>query len=260
MDPYLEQSWRDVHHKLCTYACDDIQAQLRGGMIARLDERLMVELAPDRARSVYPDVRIVRRRVRSKAQASRNASSGGTAVLAEPLTLEIEDETTAEAFIEIIDARSGGRVITVIELISVTNKMPGEGRDEYRRKQLELRAAGVSLVEINLLRAGPPLLNFPLTGIPVDDRTEYHAVVHRGWAGKQYQLYPMPLRKRLPTIGIPLRETDPPVALNIQSLIDRVYQNGAYDVEIDYRKPPHPPLQGEDRRWASRLLKEAGLR
>jgi len=31
---------------------------------------------------------------------------------------------------------------------------------------------------------------------------------------KEYQLYPMSLRKRLPTIAIPLREADDPVALD----------------------------------------------
>lgn len=219
----MEQSWRDVHHKLCTYACDDIQGQLSHGMIARVDERLMVELSPEQSRS-------------------------------------IEDETATEAFIEIIDARSGGRVITVIEFISVTNKLPGEGRDIYRRKQLELRSAGVSMAEVNLLRAGPPLPSFPLAKLPVEDRTAYHAVVHRAWAGRQYQVYPIRLPDRLPVIGIPLRETDPVVALDLQSLIDRVYRNGAYDVEIDYREPPRPPLDGQDDNWAAALLKDAGLR
>jgi len=259
MDPYLEQSWRDVHHTLCTYARDDIQGQLSGGMLARVDERLMVELSPEQARSIYPDVRIIRRNTNPTTTAQNTASGAGVA-LAEPLTLEFEDESAMEAFIEIIDARSGGRVITVIEFISITNKLPGEGRDIYRRKQLELRTAAVSMVEINLLRAGPPLLSFPLDKLSVKDRTAYHAVVHRGWAGRQYQLYPMPLQQRLPVIGIPLRETDPVVALDIQSLIDRVYKNGAYDVEIDYRQPPRPPLEGEDEQWAAKLLQDAGLR
>src|SRR5437588_831901 len=99
MDPYLEQAWRDVHHKLCTYACDDIQAQLRDGMLARVDERLMVELSPEQARSIYPDVRLIRRRARRNAGAApelRSEESGDVAVLAEPLTVELEDENATE--------------------------------------------------------------------------------------------------------------------------------------------------------------------
>ena len=70
----------------------------------------------------------------------------------------------------------------------------------------------------------------------------------------------MPLGDRLPAIAIPLRETDPVVALDIQSLIDRVYRNGAYDMEIDYVKNPDPPLDAQAANWANQLLKEAGLR
>ena len=61
-----------------------------------------------------------------------------------------------EGYIEIRE-RGGGRVITVIEFLSLSNKQPGEGQESYRRKQAELREARISLVEIDLLRGGPRL-------------------------------------------------------------------------------------------------------
>ena len=70
----------------------------------------------------------------------------------------------------------------------------------------------------------------------------------------------MPLRAPLPKIRIPLRETDADAILDLQSLIDRVYRNGAYHIEIDYTKPPRPPLEGEEAQWAEKLLTEARLR
>ena len=152
MDPYLEQAWRDVHHSLCTYARDDIQSQLGGGLLARVDERLVVEQAPATARSFYGDVRVVQR---NAPNASRPFLTASGVALADPITLEISDETAAEGYIEIIDVRTGGRLITVIEFLSIANKLPGPGQDQYRRKRLELQTGGVSLVEINLLRAGP---------------------------------------------------------------------------------------------------------
>lgn len=256
MDPFLEASWRDVHHSLCTYARDDLQAQLGDGMFARVDERLMVELSPEQARAIYPDIRVIRRR--SGGQPPESGRGGGTA-LAEPIIIEFEDETPSEAFIEIIDPRSGGRVITVIEFLSVTNKMPGPGRDAYQQKQRELRAAGVSSVEVNLVRAGPPLTGFPYVAAPPEKRTAYHAVVHHGWEGNKYYFYPFPLRERLPAIAIPLRQTDAPIALDLQSLIDRVYRNGAYGQEIDYNRPLLPPLEKEEAECAAKLLNEAGV-
>jgi hypothetical protein len=249
MDPYLEQSWRDVHHKLCTYSCDDIQAQLGGGLIARVDERLIVELPAEQARALYPDVRVVE-------YPGRFDSAGGVTsatAVAEPFTVEVEPESHYEGFIEIVDPR-GGTVITVVEFLSMSNKISKEGREEYEKKQWQLRKGGVSLVEINLLRAGPPMTQVPFEYFPTQARTAYHAVVHRSWAGKKYEVYAMPLRAALPRIKIPLRQTDQDAILDLQSLIDRVYRNGAYHIEIDYTQPPRPPLEGDEARWADELL------
>src|SRR6266404_4799666 len=62
------------------------------------------------------------------------------------------DEAVTESFIEIIDVGSGRHVITVIEMLSLANKLPGEGQELCRRKQQELRDGQVNLVEIDLLR------------------------------------------------------------------------------------------------------------
>lgn len=255
MDPYLEAAWRDVHHSLCTYARDDLQAQLSGGMLARIDERLVVESAPERSRSVYGDVRVVKGQDKG---GGGIAVAGGVAV-ADPITIEF-DESAREGFIEVIDARSGGRVITVLEFVSSTNKLPGPGREQYRQKCLDLWRSGVSVVEINLVRMGGFTALFPQSLLAAENRTPYYAVVYRGWTPTACQYYAMPLERRLPAIAIPLRPDDPAVALDIQSLVDRCYRNGAYDQEIDYAKDPVPALEGESAEWARRLLKEAGRR
>jgi hypothetical protein len=247
MDPYLEQSWRDVHHSLCTYSRDDLQSQLGGGLIARIDERLIVEFSPEPVRAIYPDVRVV-----EYAGGGQQPSASATGV-AEPITIEVESESHYEGFIEIVDPR-GGTVITVVEFLSPTNKLSREAREEYQKKQWQLREGGVSLVEINLVRAGPHVTQIPLASIPAHARTPCHAVVHRSWGGKKYEIYSMPLRDPLPKMKIPLRETDADVILDLQSLIDRVYRNGAYHLEIDYRRPPLPPLEPDDQAWAAQIL------
>ncbi|GAF93704.1 unnamed protein product, partial [marine sediment metagenome] len=61
-------------------------------------------------------------------------------------------EPISQGYIEIIDAGSGNRVITVIEFLSPSNKAPGEGQYLYLQKRWEAKAAGVSLVEIDLTR------------------------------------------------------------------------------------------------------------
>lgn len=173
--------------------------------------------------------------------------------------MPIEDEPITEGFIEIVEAGSRRRVVTVIEVLSLANKSPGEGQRLYCQKQKELRQGRVSLVEIDLLRAGTRVLAVPEERIPLSHRTTYQACVRRGWVNIEGEVYRVPLRDRLPSIKIPLRETDADVTLDLQRLIEQAYHNGAYD-DIDYRAEPEPPLEPDDAVWADALLRGKNLR
>lgn len=253
MDPYLERYWRDVHHSLCTYARDALQPQLGGSLRARLDERLIVESDASADRSIYPDVKIVQRRGRG----DHDVEPQGGVAIEEPLLLRVEDEAATEAFVTIIDTTTGGKLVSVIEFLSTSNKLPGEGQRQYRQKQRELKEAGVSLVEIDLLRTGQWVMQAPEHRISPFYRTTYQVCVHRGWKNREYEIWRAPMRGKLPTINVPLRETDPDAKLDLQALIEQAYRNGAYD-DIDYTVAPEPPLSSADAAWAVELCKSAG--
>ncbi|NUQ66211.1 MAG: DUF4058 family protein [Pirellulales bacterium] len=256
MDPYLELFWRDVHASLIIYARDQLQTRLPGGLRARVEERVVIEPGLDAERSVYPDIRVVER---GRGPAAPEFSESGVAV-AEPLVLHLPDEPATQTFIEIIDLGSGKRVVTVIEVLSLSNKLPGEGQDLYLKKRDELKQGGVSLVEIDLLRAGKRSMPVPSQLIPDSHRTPYQVCVRRGWQTATVELYRVPLRERLPMIRIPLRETDSDVPLDLQALIDQCYRNGGYDDDLDYRQPLDPPLSADDAAWADELLRSLGRR
>jgi hypothetical protein len=252
MDPYLEQFWGDVHHRLIVYSSDAIQRVLPGDLRARVDERVYVEPDDGNGRRIVPDVRIIERGRRHDTP----ARVGNGIALAEPLVVHMEqDEPVRQGFIEIIDIKSGRRVVTVIEILSPSNKVPGPGRDLDVKKQDELRAGNVSLVEIDLLRSGNRVMCAPFELIPEGHRTPYAACVRRGWKPFDFEYYRLPLRERLPAFRIPLRETDPDVPLDLQSVVDQCYEHALYD-DIDYREEPDPPLTGDDARWADALLRE----
>jgi hypothetical protein len=219
MDPYLESHWRDVHHSFLTYARDALQEYLPGDLRARLEERVFVE--PD-----FDDAR---------------------------------PEQATEGYIEIIDVGSGNRVVTVVELLSESNKYPGDGQSQYLRKQREYLLGGVSLVEIDLLRSGKRVLAVPARWVPPSHRTTYQICVVRGWKPAAYEVYRAPLREPLPSIRVPLRQQDADVPLDLQMLIDRCYHHGRYD-DIDYRAAPTPPLTPDEESWAHELLVRLGLR
>jgi hypothetical protein len=257
MDPYLELFWRDIHARCIIYAADQLQTRLPADLRARVEERVFVEPVFGVARSVYPDIRVVER---GRGRPAATPAEPGPAV-AEPLVIYLPEETVTERYIEVIDVGSGRRVVTAIEVLSLANKLPGEGQDLYRRKQREIRDGQVNLVEVDLLRAGERVLSVGASRIPVAYRTPYQVCVYRAAANIPcYEIYRVPLRERLPVINIPLRPTDPDIPLDLQTLIDQCYRNGGYDEDIDYRVEPEPPFDVEDAPWADTLLRQAGRR
>lgn len=249
MDPYLEQFWQDVHSRLVLYAADQLESQLPDNLACRVEERIALEAEGMKPRSAYPDVKIAERGGRGGAAGVRSS-----AAVMEPIIVEY-DEPATETFINIVEAGPGQRLVTVIEVLSLSNKLPGEGQNQYRQKQRELAGAGVSLVEIDLLRRGQRVLSVPASMLPPQAETTYLACVRRGGRSR-FELYPMPLRSALPAIRIPLRETDDDIRLDLQAVVEQAYRKGRYHLSVHYAKPPEPRLAGADARWAQALLKK----
>jgi hypothetical protein len=257
MDPYLEQFWGDVHHTMINRSRAAIQKQLPDDLVARVDERVFVEPSVGVPRNIIPDVRVVERGQREEPVLR---ASNGIAV-AEPLVVHIEqDDPIHQGFIEIIDLKSGRRVVTVIEIVRPSNKVSGPGRDSYVKKQDELRDAGVSLVEIDLNRTGKRVMSAPFELIPDGHRTPYAACVRRGWKSLRIEYYRLPLRERLPAIALPLRQSDRDIPLDLQAVLEECCEEGRYIDDIDYREEPDPPLGHDDAKWADALLREQGYR
>jgi hypothetical protein len=253
MDPYLEQHWRSVHHRLITYTGDQLQLVLPRRFRVEVEERVFVAGDVEGGRSVYPDVYVVDH------HRPLGAAATSSSAIAEPVIITLPDEPVTETYLEIIDTASGHRVITAIEFLSPTNKLLGDGNEMYVRKQREYRAAGVNQVEIDLTRKGDRGLVMPMTLIPPQHRSLLLACVRRGGQLSKMEIYPLPLQQPLPTIGIPLDPSLDDAPLELQALVTQCYRNGRYE-DIDYRADPQPPLPPDDAAWADELLKSKGLR
>ena len=156
MDPYLEQSWSDVHSALVTYARDQIQTLLPVDLRARMQQRVLLTWPGGQEREVYPDVHVAEHPTPS----ARRAAGPAVADAAEPLIVYLDDPPI-ETFIEIVEVGSRRRVVTVIEVLSPSNKQPGRDMDKYLQKRDELVQGRVSIVEVDLLRDGRRLLSAP---------------------------------------------------------------------------------------------------
>ncbi|HTU91469.1 MAG TPA: DUF4058 family protein [Gemmataceae bacterium] len=257
MDPYLEtpRLWPDVHQKLISEMQTALNPALVPRYVARAELRVYVSDEDDPARDAWrvPDVRIERTAKRKGPKTTKRAEALG---IAEPLEIPflVEDEIE-EAFLEIHHVESK-TTVTVIEVLCPSNKIRGSaGRKSFLAKRRQILDSKVHWVEIDLLQAGTPSLDRLAVAF-----SDYRIVVSRGENRRRARFWPVSLRRALPIISIPLRGKDPDVLLDLNAVLRTAYDNAAYDVSIDYRRDPLPPLSREDAAWAAKLLREHGLR
>jgi hypothetical protein len=248
MDPYLELRWQDVHHRLINYACDLIGSDLPLDLVARVQERAYIEMEEGQI-VINPDVQVVEHR---EIELNGAESSQGGVAVAEPIVVRISREPIRQGYITIVDTAKKNRVVTVIEFVSPTNKLPGDGRKLYRKKQKEVIKAGVNLVEIDLTRAGKRTLAVLESQLRPSKRATYLACVTRG-GRDEAEVYPLRITEPLPSLRIPLRRKDPDAILPLQLLLDKCYEKGRY-YTIDYSRPLKPAFDAETAKWAEKLL------
>jgi hypothetical protein len=251
MDPYLENPawWSGLHHRFVNVTSDLLQPILLDrGYYVDINERVWLVNAD---RDVLPDLVAYH-------HARKTPSGAAVAAKDEPVRVQRKRIEIRESYLEIYD-RAGDRLITSVELLSPTNKSQTEGRRLYTQKQREVQEAGVHLVEIDLLRSGIHTVDVPLDLLVGFQPWHYLVNIVRA-QGAEYEFYPIPLRERLPRIGIPLKLGDNDVTLDLQAVLDRVYDAGPYALRVDYQGDPPMPLSPADGAWVDEVLKQKGLR
>jgi hypothetical protein len=253
MDPFLESPdvFPDLHDSLISGIRDAVNSQLRPPYYSAIASRVLVEFSD---RLIGPDVNVLF----GGDENSPSANGGGTATVVdvEPVVIHVPHDEIRELSLEI---RTTGdeRLVTAIEVLSLSNKMPGENRrDLYLKKQKEILESRVHLVEIDLLRAGEHSTAVPLNRTQrKTGRFDYHVCIHRFDNLEDYVVYPILLQSRLPKIGIPLLPGDADVTIDLQAIFDRCYDAALYARRVRYsEKSPIPPLSGQQDRWMKELL------
>jgi len=260
MDPYLEniELWTGVHAMLIARIQDQLAQRLMPRYLVTMQERVYVTTETDPAYHViYPDVHFVGL---PHGGPTGRAAGGGSddLIIAEPLVVtEDVAEPVRELRLELLDATDLS-VVTVIEVLSPTNKVPGaEGRASLLRKREEVYASPTHWVEVDLLRGGARTAH---RGPTVT--TAYQAFVSRkSSAGSERQgnLWPIALASRLPVIGVPLRAGEPDAPLDLQAAFDLAYDRGGYAYRIKYTAdPPLPAMSDEELSWCRARVDAAG--
>ena len=148
-------------------------------------------------------------------------------------------------YLEIRD-RLSRELVTVVEMLSPSNKR-GDDRRQYLAKRSQLLESTAHLVEIDLLRGGRPM---PDSNRPA---CAYSVVVSRADERPKGGFWPIGLKEQLPEIPIPLRQPDGDARVNLQEVLNHVYDIFGYE-DFVYSRIPTPALAPKDARWAKQLL------
>ena len=155
--------------------------------------------------------------------------------------------------VEIRDVQSR-RIVTAIEILSPTNKS-GQGRSQYLSRRNRLLDRNVHLLEIDLVRQGKrvPMVQ-TLPDMP------YFVLLGRLRDRPMTDVWPIAFHEPLPMLPIPLKRGDAEVRLNLQAVVDELYDLIGFERVIDYSGPPDISLPFEIKKWADELLRKAGHR
>lgn len=239
MDPFLQPHWLDVHAALAIYIRDHLNERLPAAFRASVEEQVDIG-SDDEPRRAHPDVEVTRSRTESDDAGGVALLDPETAVV--PVTVRMLDEPLHRRVVIHDDRR---HLITAIELISPANKL--QHRNDYIAKQDAYRIADVNLVEIDLIRGGPPVSLFA-RHYTLPPGVEYSISVWRHWQRLDVRVYPFGLWDPIPPIDVPLTEPLDATPLHLQPLVQRLYATGRYASAIDYDADLTPPLTGDDRR------------
>ena len=254
MDPYLEDPriWQGLHVSLLALIKARLQKQLRPRYFVDVEQRVYV-CGPDDpgTRLIVPDLSIATPARKQIAPARRSNGGAHAPAVLEMILGEVEVKDRRLEIRTVPDST----LITVIEVLSPVNKTPGsEGREQYLGKRQEVMRSGVHLVEIDLLRAGE---RFPsVDRLP---RGDYFVHVSRAERRPLGEVWSILLRDPIPEIPIPVKKGDADARLQLGAVLGEAYDQGGYDVRIDYSSPPpRPALSREAARWALQVVTRSG--
>lgn len=249
MDPYLERRgiWEQVHTDLIVSIRRFLTPLVRPHYHVGIEERTyLAVLPPEDQGAGIPDVFLTASH--RHAGGTPMTSTRATPTDVQPVVAELPmPEEIHERYLEIRTVPEQ-QVITVIEILSPSNKLGREGREQYERKRLQVLGSLTHLVEIDLLRGGQPL------PMKVLGQSDYRLLVSRSQHRPRADVYLFGVRDVIPAVPVPLRPGASEPVLPLNMLLHELYDQGGYDLIIDYQQPPPPPLSEADKEWARQLV------
>ncbi len=245
MDPFLEsQKWRDFHASLIYGVREFLTSRLTPRYVVDIEEAIYLDEETGNGEQVrYPDVSIREGDLGEPAPTYSEVS----AVAVMPVIYTLPRPKLYRQRYLALRERESKRLITMIEVLSPTNK--SEGFLQYEEKRQQVFSRPIHLVELDLLRGGrrPPTVE-PL------QPNDYYAFVCRHEQRPQVQVYAWSLRQPMPPVGIPLKGASEQIELDVQSVFDTLYDRAGYAYSLNYDAPVEPAVSKKDAAWIREAL------
>lgn len=194
MNPYLEARWSNIHVLMMGAITAALNRSLPPGLNARPEEEVRIEsLAGERLQSYRGHVAVIDTGPRGRIG---EPVTDATTAVAEPIRIKYHRGPIVLRNVQIVDSRDHDRIVTVIEVLSPWNKLPGRLNRDYRKKLRRYEEGEANWVEIDLLRSSRNRLPVTWDDLPVGRRAEYLVLTYRA-ATQEVLAYPISLRQAL---------------------------------------------------------------
>lgn len=255
MNPYLEnpEIWPALHNRLIVAIADFLVPKVLPKYFVDIEQR--VDQTTDTGEDIVlvglPDVTVQQEQVTKTTDS--NIAVAPPVTKPEKVIIPMPQEIR-QTYLE-IRAATSKRVITTIEILSPVNKRSGVGREKYELKRERIFSSRTHLVEIDLLRSGEPMLVFDR-----QIKSDYRILVSREENRPTADMYGFNLQDKIPLFPLPLQKDDVEPTIDLNELLNQVYDRARYDVRIDYTQKPVRELSETNQVWADNLLRSQGLR
>ena len=251
MDPFFEwrNRWLDFHTAFVNELSDLLLNVLPKGYDAPIQEQInIIDREGDEPAGIYADAAVVE----SEMSPRMARPSGGTATLGRPVTLPLSaTEPEPHPWVEVRTLEGDERVVTIIEVLSPTNKR-GRRAAEFAAKRSAALRRGVNWVEIDLLLAGRRIE----LGRPLPEGDYYAHVVREARPGEA-DVYAWALAEPLPAVPVPLLPADGEVVLDLPAVFAATHERRQYARRLDYAGDV-PRADAGHVAWARGVLAAAG--
>ena len=249
MDPYIEACglWGDFHHDLISEIKYALAQAAPERYLVRAGERsyvVLVEQEGKTSRPFLPDISVTTERRKKPPRKKGGAAVAEPVLKAEPVLMRaFVEEEHCEAFVEIYEATPEQRLVTSIEGPFTFQQTSAHAWLGPLPSQTAKPAAG----------GCKPGGDRPATQRPAHAHARsvaQQSVYVFGRPGKEirpvFRSGRSPSMTPSPSIPVPLAKPDPDIPLNLQPMIDAIYQRLRYERSIDYSKPLTPPIDAAE--------------